>query len=137
MVSRVKDGSFFPHWETAIHVPLSVLVKILLKTAVPAGHRGGPGHLGLQPLTRTRLRHCEDLGSVFPRGRGPTHGTMPGASLGPAPPTAALTGLGLLDSMSPGQVATLAEGREWSLESSPAQNWTPPQSKLLTSTAHR
>ncbi|XP_077908300.1 ADP-ribosylation factor GTPase-activating protein 1 isoform X2 [Ictidomys tridecemlineatus] len=35
------------------------------------------------------------------------------------------------------QVATLAEGREWSLESSPAQNWTPPQPKMLSSTAHR
>ncbi|XP_060032310.1 ADP-ribosylation factor GTPase-activating protein 1 isoform X6 [Erinaceus europaeus] len=35
------------------------------------------------------------------------------------------------------QVATLAEGREWSLESSPAQNWTPPQPRTLTSTAHR
>ncbi|XP_029775127.1 ADP-ribosylation factor GTPase-activating protein 1 isoform X5 [Suricata suricatta] len=35
------------------------------------------------------------------------------------------------------KVATLAEGREWSLESSPAQNWTPPQPKALASTAHR
>ncbi|XP_014704625.1 ADP-ribosylation factor GTPase-activating protein 1 isoform X6 [Equus asinus] len=35
------------------------------------------------------------------------------------------------------KVATLAEGREWSLESSPAQNWTPPQPKTLPSTAHR
>ncbi|KAM8775810.1 ADP-ribosylation factor GTPase-activating protein 1 isoform 1-T1 [Rhynchonycteris naso] len=35
------------------------------------------------------------------------------------------------------KVATLAEGREWSLASSPAQNWTPPQSKTLPSTAHR
>ncbi|XP_034497236.1 ADP-ribosylation factor GTPase-activating protein 1-like isoform X1 [Ailuropoda melanoleuca] len=35
------------------------------------------------------------------------------------------------------RVATLAEGREWSLESSPAQNWTPPQPKTLPSTAHR
>ncbi|XP_016057907.1 PREDICTED: ADP-ribosylation factor GTPase-activating protein 1 isoform X4 [Miniopterus natalensis] len=35
------------------------------------------------------------------------------------------------------KVATLAEGREWSLESSPAQNWTPPQSKMLPTTAHR
>nr|XP_004669560.1 ADP-ribosylation factor GTPase-activating protein 1 isoform X6 [Jaculus jaculus] len=35
------------------------------------------------------------------------------------------------------KVATLAEGREWSLESSPAQNWTPPQPKTLQSTAHR
>ncbi|CAH6776646.1 Arfgap1 [Phodopus roborovskii] len=35
------------------------------------------------------------------------------------------------------KVATLAEGREWSLESSPAQNWTPPQPKMLQSTAHR
>ncbi|XP_045433214.1 ADP-ribosylation factor GTPase-activating protein 1 isoform X13 [Pipistrellus kuhlii] len=34
-------------------------------------------------------------------------------------------------------VAALAEGREWSLESSPAQNWTPPQSKTLPSTAYR
>jgi len=35
------------------------------------------------------------------------------------------------------KVATLAEGREWSPESSPAQNWTPPQPKTLPSTAHR
>ncbi|XP_015423197.1 PREDICTED: ADP-ribosylation factor GTPase-activating protein 1 isoform X8 [Myotis davidii] len=35
------------------------------------------------------------------------------------------------------KVAALAEGREWSLESSPAQNWTPPQSKTLASTAYR
>ncbi|XP_040588590.1 ADP-ribosylation factor GTPase-activating protein 1 isoform X3 [Mesocricetus auratus] len=35
------------------------------------------------------------------------------------------------------KVATLAEGREWSLESSPAQNWTPPQPKMLQPTAHR
>ncbi|XP_053429766.1 ADP-ribosylation factor GTPase-activating protein 1 isoform X5 [Nycticebus coucang] len=35
------------------------------------------------------------------------------------------------------KVATLAEGREWSLESSPAQNWTPPQPRTLPSTAHR
>ncbi|XP_072800671.1 ADP-ribosylation factor GTPase-activating protein 1 isoform X2 [Vicugna pacos] len=35
------------------------------------------------------------------------------------------------------KVATLAEGREWSLESSPAQNWTPPQPRALLSTAHR
>lgn len=35
------------------------------------------------------------------------------------------------------KVATLAEGREWSLESSPAQNWTPPQPKTLQLTAHR
>ncbi|XP_004841100.1 ADP-ribosylation factor GTPase-activating protein 1 isoform X1 [Heterocephalus glaber] len=35
------------------------------------------------------------------------------------------------------KVATLAEGREWSLESSPAQNWTPPQPKILASAVHR
>ncbi|XP_053782952.1 ADP-ribosylation factor GTPase-activating protein 1 isoform X2 [Desmodus rotundus] len=35
------------------------------------------------------------------------------------------------------RVATLAEGREWSLEASPAQDWTPPQSRTLPSTAHR
>ncbi|XP_058289178.1 ADP-ribosylation factor GTPase-activating protein 1 isoform X7 [Hylobates moloch] len=35
------------------------------------------------------------------------------------------------------KVAALAEGREWSLESSPAQNWTPPQPRTLPSTAHR
>ncbi|XP_039720730.1 ADP-ribosylation factor GTPase-activating protein 1 isoform X2 [Pteropus medius] len=35
------------------------------------------------------------------------------------------------------KVATLAEGREWSLASSPAQNWTPPQPRTLPSTAHR
>ncbi|XP_025787885.1 ADP-ribosylation factor GTPase-activating protein 1 [Puma concolor] len=35
------------------------------------------------------------------------------------------------------KVSALAEGREWSLESSPAQNWTPPQPKALATTAHR
>ncbi|KAL4690622.1 hypothetical protein H8957_003727 [Semnopithecus entellus] len=35
------------------------------------------------------------------------------------------------------KVAALAEGREWSLESSPAQNWTPPQPRTLQFTAHR
>ncbi|XP_042638721.1 ADP-ribosylation factor GTPase-activating protein 1 [Orycteropus afer afer] len=35
------------------------------------------------------------------------------------------------------KVATLAEGKEWSLESSPAQTWTPPQPKMQLSTAHR
>ncbi|XP_059752872.1 ADP-ribosylation factor GTPase-activating protein 1 isoform X1 [Balaenoptera ricei] len=35
------------------------------------------------------------------------------------------------------KVAALAEGREWSLESSPAQTWTPPQPKTLPSSAHR
>ncbi|XP_058143292.1 ADP-ribosylation factor GTPase-activating protein 1 isoform X1 [Dasypus novemcinctus] len=35
------------------------------------------------------------------------------------------------------KVATLAEGREWSLESSPAQNWTPPQPKMPLSSAPR
>ncbi|XP_054530610.1 ADP-ribosylation factor GTPase-activating protein 1 isoform X20 [Pan troglodytes] len=35
------------------------------------------------------------------------------------------------------KVATLAKGREWSLESSPAQNWTPPQPRTLPSTVHR
>uniref|UniRef100_A0A2K6U8Y0 ADP-ribosylation factor GTPase-activating protein 1 n=1 Tax=Saimiri boliviensis boliviensis TaxID=39432 RepID=A0A2K6U8Y0_SAIBB len=35
------------------------------------------------------------------------------------------------------KVAALAEGREWSLESSPAQNWTPPQPRMLPSAAHR
>lgn len=35
------------------------------------------------------------------------------------------------------KVATLAEGRAWSLESSPAQNWTPPQPRTSLATAHR
>ncbi|XP_012367211.2 ADP-ribosylation factor GTPase-activating protein 1 isoform X1 [Nomascus leucogenys] len=35
------------------------------------------------------------------------------------------------------KVAALAEGREWFLESSPAQNWTPPQPRTLPSMAHR
>ncbi|XP_054433513.1 ADP-ribosylation factor GTPase-activating protein 1 isoform X2 [Pteronotus mesoamericanus] len=35
------------------------------------------------------------------------------------------------------RVATLAEGREWSLEASPAQSWTPPQSKTLPSAVPR
>uniref|UniRef100_F7EQL2 ADP-ribosylation factor GTPase-activating protein 1 n=1 Tax=Callithrix jacchus TaxID=9483 RepID=F7EQL2_CALJA len=35
------------------------------------------------------------------------------------------------------KVTALAEGREWSLESSPAQNWTPPQPRTLPSTVHR
>uniref|UniRef100_A0A2K5CMK7 ADP-ribosylation factor GTPase-activating protein 1 n=1 Tax=Aotus nancymaae TaxID=37293 RepID=A0A2K5CMK7_AOTNA len=35
------------------------------------------------------------------------------------------------------KVAALTEGRGWSLESSPAQNWTLPQPRMLPSTAHR
>uniref|UniRef100_A0A4W3IN42 ADP-ribosylation factor GTPase-activating protein 1 n=1 Tax=Callorhinchus milii TaxID=7868 RepID=A0A4W3IN42_CALMI len=35
------------------------------------------------------------------------------------------------------QVATLAEGREWSIENSAAQSWTPPQPKMSLSSAHR
>ncbi|XP_030818983.1 ADP-ribosylation factor GTPase-activating protein 1 isoform X7 [Geospiza fortis] len=35
------------------------------------------------------------------------------------------------------QVATLAEGKEWSIETSPARNWTPPQPKMSLSSAHR
>lgn len=35
------------------------------------------------------------------------------------------------------QVATLAEGREWSEEASPARNWTPPQPRTLPAAAHR
>uniref|UniRef100_A0A1A8EWG2 ADP-ribosylation factor GTPase-activating protein 1 n=1 Tax=Nothobranchius korthausae TaxID=1143690 RepID=A0A1A8EWG2_9TELE len=35
------------------------------------------------------------------------------------------------------KVATLAEGKEWSMETSPAKNWTPPQPKMGVSTAHR
>ncbi|KAL9835066.1 ADP-ribosylation factor GTPase-activating protein 1 isoform 3-T4 [Geothlypis trichas] len=35
------------------------------------------------------------------------------------------------------QVATVAEGKEWSIETSPARNWTPPQPKMSLSAAHR
>ncbi|XP_015737113.1 ADP-ribosylation factor GTPase-activating protein 1 isoform X10 [Coturnix japonica] len=35
------------------------------------------------------------------------------------------------------QVATIAEGKEWSLETSPARNWTPPQPKTSLSSTHR
>ncbi|KAM5218547.1 ADP-ribosylation factor GTPase-activating protein 1 isoform 6-T6 [Hipposideros larvatus] len=35
------------------------------------------------------------------------------------------------------KVATEAEGKQWSLESSSAQNWTPPQPRTLPSTAQR
>uniref|UniRef100_A0A1A7WAF6 ADP-ribosylation factor GTPase-activating protein 1 n=1 Tax=Iconisemion striatum TaxID=60296 RepID=A0A1A7WAF6_9TELE len=35
------------------------------------------------------------------------------------------------------KVATLAEGKEWSIETSPAKNWTPPQPKMGLSTSHR
>ncbi|XP_017271293.1 ADP-ribosylation factor GTPase-activating protein 1 isoform X5 [Kryptolebias marmoratus] len=35
------------------------------------------------------------------------------------------------------KVATLAEGKEWSIETSPAKNWTPPQPKTSLSTSHR
>lgn len=59
-----------------------------------------------------------------------------GAQREPVLSTAALLGLDSL-TLSPRQVATLAEGREWSLASSPAQNWTPPQPRTLPSTAHR
>ncbi|XP_048028431.1 ADP-ribosylation factor GTPase-activating protein 1 isoform X2 [Megalobrama amblycephala] len=35
------------------------------------------------------------------------------------------------------KVATLAEGKEWSIEDSSARNWTPPQAKSSLSSAHR
>ncbi|XP_017688710.1 ADP-ribosylation factor GTPase-activating protein 1 isoform X6 [Myiozetetes cayanensis] len=35
------------------------------------------------------------------------------------------------------QVATVAEGKEWSIETSPARNWTPPQPKMPLSSTHR
>ncbi|XP_048405706.1 ADP-ribosylation factor GTPase-activating protein 1 isoform X4 [Stegostoma tigrinum] len=35
------------------------------------------------------------------------------------------------------KIATLAEGREWSIETSEAQNWTPLQPKVSLSSAHR
>ncbi|XP_067904377.1 ADP-ribosylation factor GTPase-activating protein 1 [Heterodontus francisci] len=35
------------------------------------------------------------------------------------------------------KIAALAEGREWSIETSEARNWTPPQPKLPNSSAHR
>ncbi|XP_077191945.1 ADP-ribosylation factor GTPase-activating protein 1 isoform X6 [Paroedura picta] len=35
------------------------------------------------------------------------------------------------------KVATLAEGKEWSIETSSARNWTPPQPKVALSSAHR
>ncbi|XP_056590328.1 ADP-ribosylation factor GTPase-activating protein 1 isoform X6 [Triplophysa dalaica] len=35
------------------------------------------------------------------------------------------------------KVATLAEGNEWSIENSPARDWTPPQAKTGLSSAHR
>lgn len=35
------------------------------------------------------------------------------------------------------QVATLAEGNEWSMETSPARNWTSPQPKTGLSSSHR
>ncbi|XP_067856609.1 ADP-ribosylation factor GTPase-activating protein 1 isoform X1 [Heptranchias perlo] len=35
------------------------------------------------------------------------------------------------------KIAALAEGREWSIETSEARNWTPPQPKVSISSAHR
>ncbi|KAJ8358630.1 hypothetical protein SKAU_G00151550 [Synaphobranchus kaupii] len=35
------------------------------------------------------------------------------------------------------KIVTVAEGKEWSIESSPAKDWTPPQPKMGLSTAHR
>ncbi|XP_066481701.1 ADP-ribosylation factor GTPase-activating protein 1 isoform X3 [Tiliqua scincoides] len=35
------------------------------------------------------------------------------------------------------KVATLAEGKEWSVETSSARNWTPPQPKVALSSVHR
>ncbi|XP_078092674.1 ADP-ribosylation factor GTPase-activating protein 1 isoform X2 [Mustelus asterias] len=35
------------------------------------------------------------------------------------------------------KIATLADGREWSIETSEAQNWTPPQPKVSISSTHR
>ncbi|XP_056404884.1 ADP-ribosylation factor GTPase-activating protein 1 isoform X2 [Hyla sarda] len=35
------------------------------------------------------------------------------------------------------KIATLAEGREWSEETSSAKNWTPPQPKMMSGSSHR
>ncbi|XP_068119994.1 ADP-ribosylation factor GTPase-activating protein 1 isoform X2 [Hyperolius riggenbachi] len=35
------------------------------------------------------------------------------------------------------KIATLSEGREWSEETSPARNWTPPQPKVMGGPSHR
>ncbi|XP_069809679.1 ADP-ribosylation factor GTPase-activating protein 1 isoform X2 [Dendropsophus ebraccatus] len=35
------------------------------------------------------------------------------------------------------KIATLAEGREWSEETSPAKNWTPPQPKMMSGPSQR
>ncbi|XP_039599237.1 ADP-ribosylation factor GTPase-activating protein 1-like [Polypterus senegalus] len=35
------------------------------------------------------------------------------------------------------KVATLAEGRDWSVETSSARNWSPPQTKVPLASVHR
>ncbi|XP_064420642.1 ADP-ribosylation factor GTPase-activating protein 1 isoform X2 [Latimeria chalumnae] len=35
------------------------------------------------------------------------------------------------------KISALSEGREWSIETSPAKNWTPPQPKMSLSSSHR
>uniref|UniRef100_H3AXE9 ARF GTPase activating protein 1 n=1 Tax=Latimeria chalumnae TaxID=7897 RepID=H3AXE9_LATCH len=39
--------------------------------------------------------------------------------------------------LEPSQISALSEGREWSIETSPAKNWTPPQPKMSLSSSHR
>lgn len=72
--------------------------------------------------SHSRCRHPQSPGPWQPSPRGCVRGRRHPRCLRPWLPL---------------QVATLAEGREWSLESSPAQNWTPPQPKTLPSSAHR
>lgn len=141
-----EGGPSSPPRERGSHTPLFISIKILWRTWCPLGDRGGTGHLGLEPLTKSALAYWQGGPSLCVhtgRNRGPRLPSPEGLRAGcagaqrePVLSTAALLGLDSL-TLSPRQVATLAEGREWSLASSPAQNWTPPQPRTLPSTAHR
>lgn len=99
----------------------------------------GPRHLGLESLTK----NCQRVGlrpSLLFLGAPSLAGAARGAHQHALEQTASMAAPAASRLTNPWctwQVATLAEGREWSLESSPAQNWTPPQPKMLPSTTLR
>lgn len=87
-----------PHWETGVHLPLSILVKILLKTAVPAGGQRWSWAFGVAaPDRELACTTAETWSQCSHEAETPPLAAEPGGSLEPAPSTAALTGLGSLN----------------------------------------
>lgn len=50
-----EGGPSSPPRERGSHMPLFISIKILWRTWCPLGGRGGTGHLGLEPLTKSAL----------------------------------------------------------------------------------